>query len=64
VIGVGFAVRRGSGQEVVPVRSAILGVVMAVVAVVATATFGASLNSLVSTPSLYGRNWSYEMTAN
>jgi len=45
----------------VPVRSAILGAVLAVIVVVATITFGASLNSLVSHPSLYGWNWNYAL---
>ena len=40
-------------------RSAILGAVLAVVVLVTTVTFGASLNNLVSHPSLYGWNWNY-----
>ena len=40
-----------------PVRSAILGAVLAVIVIVATVVFGSSLNSLVSHPSLYGWNW-------
>ena len=31
------------------------------VVVVATVTFGASLNTLVSHPALYGWNWTYDM---
>ena len=36
---------------------------MAVVALVATVTFGASLSSLVSHPALYGWNWDYMLEA-
>jgi hypothetical protein len=44
------------------VRSALLGAVLAVVVVVVTSiTFGASLNSLVSRPALYGWNWNYAL---
>ncbi len=43
-----------------PARSVIAGTALAVVAVVATLTFGASLSSLVSHPALYrGWNWGY-----
>jgi ABC-type lipoprotein release transport system permease subunit len=43
------------------VRSAILGAVLAVVIVTSTLTFGASLRTLVSRPTLYGWNFTYEM---
>ena len=42
-------------------RSAILGAILAVTVVVATVTFGSSLNTLVSHPALYGWNWTYDM---
>jgi len=45
----------------VPVRSAILGSVLAVTVVVATVTFGSSLDTLVSHPTLYGWNWNYDI---
>jgi hypothetical protein len=45
----------------VPVRSAILGTVFALMIVTSTITFGASLHTLISKPSLYGWNWTYEM---
>jgi ABC-type antimicrobial peptide transport system permease subunit len=61
--GVGFALVPGHGRSAVPVRSAVLGAVMAVVALVGTATFGASLSSLVSHPALYGWNWDYLLEA-
>jgi hypothetical protein len=44
-----------------PVRSALVGAVLAVVLVVATIVFGSSLNSLVSQPALYGWNWDYAL---
>jgi hypothetical protein len=44
-----------------PVRSALVGAVVAVVLVVATIVFGSSLDSLVSQPALYGWNWDYAL---
>jgi len=61
VAGVRFALEPGSGRRSVPVRAAILGALVAVLVVSATTVFGASLNSLVSHPALYGWNWSYEI---
>jgi hypothetical protein len=61
--GVRFALVPGSGRTAVPVRSAVLGAVMAVIVLVGTATFGASLSSLVSHPALYGWNWDYMLSA-
>ena len=61
VTGIRFALEPGAGTHAVPVRSAILGAVLAMVVVVATVTFGASLNTLVSHPALYGWNWDYEL---
>jgi hypothetical protein len=59
VTGVRFALERGRGRTAVPVRSALLGAVLAIVVVVATLTFASGLNTLVSHPDLYGWNWSY-----
>ena len=61
--GVRFALVPGSGRTAVPVRSAVLGAVLAVMVLVGTVTFGASLSSLVSHPSLYGWNWDYMLGA-
>ena len=61
VTGVRFALEPGVGRSAVPVRSAILGAVLAVTVVVATVTFGSSLDTLVSHPALYGWNWNYDM---
>jgi hypothetical protein len=54
VIGVGNALERRSGGVHVPVGSALLGTVLAVIALCGTAVFGASLSHLTSTPRLYG----------
>jgi hypothetical protein len=61
VTGVRFALEPGAGRTAVPVRSAILGAILAVTVVVATVTFGSSLDTLVSHPALYGWNWTYDM---
>jgi len=61
VTGLRFALDPGRGRGDVPVRSAILGAVLAVAVLVTTVTFGASLDGLVSHPALYGWNWNYAM---
>ena len=53
----------GSRRDAAPVRSALFGAVIAVVVIVTSITFGASLNSLVSQPPLYGWNWDYALLA-
>ncbi|MCU1460278.1 MAG: hypothetical protein JWO37_353 [Acidimicrobiales bacterium] len=63
VVGLRFALDRGRGPAAAPVRSALLGTALAVVMMVATLTFGASLHALVSRPALYGWNWNYALTA-
>jgi hypothetical protein len=63
VIGVRFALEPGQGRTAVPVRSALFGAVLAVALIVATFTFGAGLQSLVSHPSLYGWNFTYLLNA-
>ncbi len=60
--GVRFALDPRVGGTTVPVRSAIVGAALALVVVIATVTFGASLDTLVSRPPLYGWNWNYELT--
>ena len=54
VIGVRHALERGRGASSVPVGTALLGTVLAVLALCATAVFGASLSHLTATPTLYG----------
>ena len=61
VAGIRFALEPGSGRTAVPVRSAIVGTAMAMAVVVATVVFGASLDTLVTHPALYGWNWTYEL---
>lgn len=63
VVGVGLALEPGQGPTAVPVRSALLGSVLAIAMVVATLTFGSGLQTLVSHPALYGWNWSYMLDA-
>jgi hypothetical protein len=54
----------GRGRRAVPARSALSAAVLAVVVVMTTLTFGASLSALVSRPALYGWNWSYALASN
>ena len=61
VAGLRFALEAGRGRTAVPVRSVIAGSVLAVLVVMATLTFGASLNTLISHPALYGWNFSYAL---
>ena len=63
VAGVRFALETGRGRGRVPVRSVLLATGIAVVLAVATLTFGSSLSTLVSRPSLYGWNWNYAVQA-
>ena len=61
--GIRLALDPGAERGRAPVRSAILGTVLATVALLATVTFGASLTTLVSHPSLYGWNWTYALSS-
>ena len=61
VTGIRFALQPGTGRTTVPVRSAIVGAALAVLVLTTTVTFGASLDSLVSHPALYGWNWDYAL---
>ncbi|HEY6473234.1 MAG TPA: ABC transporter permease, partial [Acidimicrobiales bacterium] len=54
VIGARRAVERGVGRGAAPARAALLGTVLGVTALCATAVFGAGLSNLVDHPSLYG----------
>jgi hypothetical protein len=54
VVGVRNALERSSVGAPVPVGSALLGTVLAVIALCGTGIFGASLSHLTSTPKLYG----------
>jgi putative ABC transport system permease protein len=55
--GVRMALEPGRGRTAVPVRSTIMGAVLATATVVAALTFASSLDHLVSTPRLYGWSW-------
>jgi FtsX-like permease family len=59
--GLRFALEPGRGRTAVPVRSVIVGTVLAMLVGVATLTFGASLSTLISHPSLYGWNFNYAL---
>ena len=56
-IGVRFALEPGQGRTSAPIRSTIIGAVLAVAVVTATVTFGSSLGTLISHPSIYGWNF-------
>jgi len=60
VIGVRHALERGRGAASVPVATALFGTALAVMALCATAVFGASLSHLTATPALYGTD--YQLT--
>jgi ABC-type antimicrobial peptide transport system permease subunit len=57
VTGVRLALDPGHGRAPVSVRSALLGLAVAVAAVAVAVTFGANLLRLVDTPRLYGQDW-------
>ena len=62
VVGVRFALEPGQGRTSVPVRSALVGAVLAVAVVLSALTFASSLGTLVSHPPLYGWNWDYMLS--
>jgi FtsX-like permease family len=55
--GVRFALESRRGRGAVPVRAALAGTTLSVLAVTAAFTFGANLLHLVHTPRLYGQVW-------
>ncbi len=60
-IGVRMALEPGRGRTAVPVRSALIGTILALTAVVAALVFGASMARLVGSPERYGQRWQLEM---
>ncbi len=62
VLGVRQALMRGTGRSTVPVGTALVGTVVGVTALCATAVFGASLSHLTATPTLYGEPFQFELT--
>jgi len=64
VAGVRFALDPGDGgARSVPVRSAFLGAILAVIVVTATLTFSSGLQTLISHPRLYGWNWTFALAS-
>ncbi|MGA2933228.1 MAG: FtsX-like permease family protein, partial [Acidimicrobiales bacterium] len=63
VLGIRSALGSRAGRDAAPVRSALLGAVVAVTVIVTSLTFASSLNALVSQPPLYGWNWDYALLA-
>jgi ABC-type lipoprotein release transport system permease subunit len=59
VVGVRHALDRGRGRSAMPVPTALLGTVLAILVLCGTAVFGGSLANLTATPALYGD--SYQM---
>jgi ABC-type lipoprotein release transport system permease subunit len=55
--GVRLALEEGRGRTAVPVRAALAGTALSVIAVTAAVTFGANLLHLVEAPPLYGQHW-------
>ena len=56
------ALERRTGGVTVPLGSALLGTVLAVLALAGTAVFGASLSHLTATPRLYGDTFQLNFT--
>jgi hypothetical protein len=63
VTGIRFALDRGR-DGFVPLRSTLLGIVVAIAALVATLVYGAGLTRFTSTPERYGWPWDCLVTAN
>ncbi|HTT59718.1 MAG TPA: FtsX-like permease family protein, partial [Acidimicrobiales bacterium] len=63
VAGVGFAFESGSGRRSVPVRSVLVGIVVALTLLASTLTFAGGLSALISRPALYGWNWNYALAS-
>jgi hypothetical protein len=59
IAGLRFALESGRARSATPGRSVIIGAVLAITVVTTTLTFGASLDTLVSHPNLYGWNFDY-----
>ncbi|MGA2124069.1 MAG: FtsX-like permease family protein, partial [Acidimicrobiales bacterium] len=60
-LGAHFALEPRGSSDDVPVRSVLLGAILAVALMATTLTFASGLNTLVSRPALYGWNWSYAL---
>jgi hypothetical protein len=64
VTGIHFAFEAGHGRRAAPVRSVLMGLVLAVTMITTTLTFASGLSTLVARPALFGWNWSYALTSN
>jgi ABC-type lipoprotein release transport system permease subunit len=62
VAGARLAFESGRGSAAVPVRSTVVGAAFGIAVLIAATTFGASLNNLIGTPSLYGVGWDAFLT--
>ena len=62
LIGVRNALERRTGGANVPVGTALMGTVLAVVALCGTLVFGTSLTHLTTTPALYGESYQLNFT--
>ncbi|MGD0853722.1 MAG: FtsX-like permease family protein [Acidimicrobiales bacterium] len=60
-VGAHFALESPRGRGEVPVRSILVGAVLAVTLMATTLTFSSGLHTLISRPALYGWNWNYMM---
>ncbi len=60
-VGAHFAFESPRGRGEVPVRSILVGAVLAVTLMTTTLTFASGLHTLISRPALYGWNWDYEL---
>lgn len=60
-VGAHFAFESPRGRGEVPVRSILVGAVLAVTLMTTTLTFSSGLHTLISRPALYGWNWNYEL---
>jgi hypothetical protein len=56
-VGAHFALESPRGRGEVPVRSILVGAVLAVTLMATTLTFSSGLHTLISRPALYGWNW-------
>ena len=56
-LGIREALDPGPARGTTPVRSALVGTILAITMVVGTLVFGANLVRLVTTPQLYGQTW-------
>lgn len=57
VAGVRMAFQRGGGRSAVPSGATLVGTILSLTALTAALVFGASLQHLFGTPTLYGWNW-------